>query len=87
LKSIHEQGDATVRAERAWLIIRPDAFVLEPGNRLDWIILNSGRTTATISKAQVRCKKYAGMSTLLTAPPDRENPSTFSMFQSRPIFL
>src|ERR1035438_1390164 len=74
LKSIKAQVDASVRAERAWLIIKPDAFVLQPGNRLDWLIINTGRTTATISKTQVRCKKYTGMDMFLAEPPDYGGP-------------
>jgi len=74
LKVIQAQVDATVKAERAWLVVRPDAFILQPGDRLDWLIINTGRTTATISKAQVRCKKYRGMDTLLTGQPDYGGP-------------
>jgi len=74
LTAIRTQVDATVRAERAWLIVRPDAFILEPGNRLAWLIINAGRTMATISRAQVRCKKYQGMATLLAGPPDYGEP-------------
>jgi hypothetical protein len=67
-------AESVRKAERAWLIIKPDSFLLQPGNRLDWIIVNAGQTTATISKAQVRCKKYRGMEILLTGPPDYGDP-------------
>jgi len=74
LNAIRAQVDGTVRAERAWLVVRPDTFTLQPANRLDWIIVNTGRTTATISRAQVRCVKYMGMDKLLAAPPDYGDP-------------
>ena len=74
LQSIRAQVATSAQAERAWLIVRPETFVLQPGNRLDWIIINTGRTTAKISKAQVRCKKYSGLDTLLNDPPDYGEP-------------
>ncbi len=50
--------DALMESERAWLTICPDAFNLQPSNRFDWIITNTGRTTARIVEASIRCKKY-----------------------------
>lgn len=65
-------ADSLKNAERAWLLIRPEAFTLAPSNRFDWVVKNAGRTTATISAANVRCRTLAGTERLPANPEYRE---------------
>jgi len=58
LKAIEAQGNALILSERAWLVIRPESFTLQPSAKLDWVVTNTGRTVARICKAQIRCGKY-----------------------------
>ncbi len=55
-------------AERAWILLRPHNFYLEPSGRLDWAITNAGRSVATISEVGLRCKKCRGVEKLFSEP-------------------
>jgi hypothetical protein len=69
--------DALIDSERAWVKIRPDAFKLIICARLDWVITNTGRTTARIIEVRARCKKYGPTETLDSTPVFRNDPILF----------
>jgi hypothetical protein len=70
LKAIEEQVNAVVLSERAWLVMRPDSFTLQPSGKLDWAVTNTGRTVARILEAGIRCGIYDVVSNRL---PDMPN--------------
>lgn len=76
-KAAKASVDTLIDSERAWVNIRPDAFQLIICARLDWVLINTGRTTARITEVRVRCKKYGPSETLDPTPVFRTDPILF----------
>jgi hypothetical protein len=69
-----DSADALVGAERPWLIpsIKKPFSLTDGKRRIDWLITNTGRTTARIVEVKIRCKKYTGTEKLADTPEYRE---------------
>lgn len=70
-------AQSLINSERAWIKIYPFSFKLIACNRLNWAIINSGRTTARITQVRVRCKKYAPIVTYDPTPVFRADAIVF----------
>lgn len=76
LAEIKVAGEHVVGSERAWLSMSPDNFSLHAARRFDWIISNTGRSTAHVTEVSVRCKKY-GVTDRLPPIPEYDSPIIF----------
>jgi hypothetical protein len=76
LAEVKAAGEHVVSSERAWLSMSPDNFSLHPTSRFDWIITNTGRSTAHVTEVFVRCKKY-GDNDRLPPMPEYDSPIIF----------
>lgn len=85
LAEIKVAGEHVINSERAWLSMSPDNFSLQPVRRFDWIITNTGRTTALVTEISVRCKKYGG-NDRLPPIPEYDAPILFPDVPLAPSF-
>lgn len=69
-----QSADALVRADRAWLLIRPDKFHIAPSNRFDWVVVNVGRSTAKVLETSVRCRTDISYQRRLPPMPEHNQP-------------
>ena len=67
-------AESVMNSERAWLVMQPDTFKLEPSRKFDWVIKNVGKTTARIVETNMRCRKCTSLEKILADPPEYKDP-------------
>jgi len=74
-----KSADALIDAERPWLFVYPVNFRLglRAHNRLDWKVVNKGRTVANVMQVSLTAGVYRGSERMLPADPKYRLPINF----------